>query len=142
MDAIFMAAVLTTVAGSVTASGYETLSASTSSQQLVKDFLAVEPSYRNEDAFYSIGIYEQTVPPYLERTLTLVDYLDEMGLGAWFEPDKVRFNFADFAVEWQGSERAYAITDFEQLPRMDFAGLDYRVVAVDLRRVIIARHAQ
>ena len=142
MDAIFMAAVLSTVAGSVTASGYDTLSASTSSQQLVKDFLAAEPSYRKEDAFYSINIYEQTVPPYLERTLTLVEYLDEMGLGIWFEPSKVRFNFADFAVEWQGSERAYAITDFEQLPRMDFAGLDYRVVAVDLRRVIIARHAQ
>ena len=141
-DAILVAAVLATVAGSVTASGYESLSASTSSRQLVLDFLATETSYRKDDSFYSIGIYEQTVPPYLERTLTLVEYLDEMGLGAWFEPDKVRFNFRDFAIEWQGSERAYAITDFDQLVRMDFDGLDYRVVAADLRRVIIARHPQ
>ena len=141
-DAVVVAAVLATVAGSVTASGYEALSASTSSRQLVVDFLATETLYRKDDAFYSIGIYEQTVPPYLERTVTLVDYLDEMGLGAWFEPDKVRFNFGDFAIEWQGSERAYAITDFDQLARMDFEGLDYRVVAVDLRRVIIARHAE
>lgn len=141
-DAIVVAAVLATVAGSVTASGYESLSASTSSRQLVLDFLATETSYRKDDSFYSIGIYEQTVPPYLERTLTLVEYLDEMGLGAWFEPDKVRFNFRDFAIEWQGSERAYAITDFDQLVRMDFDGLDYRVVAADLRRVIIARHPQ
>ena len=141
-DALIVAAVLATVAGSVTASGYEALSASTSSRQLVLDFLATEPSYRKNDSFYSIGIYEQTVPPYLERTLTLVDYLDEMGMGAWFEPDKVRFNFRDFAIEWEGSERAYAITDFDQLVRMDFEGLDYRVVAADLRRVIIARHAQ
>ena len=140
IDAIVVAAVLATIGGSVSASGYETLAASTSSRQLVKDFLAVEPSYRKGDAFYSVGLYEQTVPPYLGRTLTLVDYLDEMGLGAWFEPDKVRFNFTDFAIEWEGSDRAYAITDFEQLPRLDFAGLDYRVVAVDLRRVIIARH--
>ncbi|MBC7708793.1 MAG: glycosyltransferase family 39 protein [Rhizobacter sp.] len=140
IDAIVVAAVLATVGGSVAASGYEALAASTSSQQLVKDFLASESTYSKADAFYSIGIYEQTVPPYLGRTLTLVDYLDEMGLGAWFEPGKVRFNFSDFAIEWHGSQRAYAVTDFDQLMRMDFEGLDYRVVAADLRRVIIARH--
>lgn len=139
IDAIVLAAVLATVGGSVAASGYETLSASTSSRQLVQDFLALEPTYSKDDAFYSIGIYEQTLPPYLGRTLTLVDYLDEMGLGAWFEPDKVRFNFTDFAIEWEGSDRAYAVTDFEKLPQMDLAGLQYRIVAVDLRRVIIAR---
>ena len=141
VDAIVLAGVLSTLALSVAASGYESLSASTSSKQLVADFLAAEPSYKKQDAFYSVGLYEQTVPPYLGRTLTLVEYLDEMGLGAWFEPEKVRFNFTDFAIEWAGSDRAYAITDFEQLPRMDLAGLDYRVVTVDLRRVIIARHA-
>jgi 4-amino-4-deoxy-L-arabinose transferase-like glycosyltransferase len=139
IDAIVVAAVLATVGGSVAASGYEALAASTSSRQLVHDFLTLEPTYSKDDAFYSIGIYEQTVPPYLRRTLTLVEYLDEMGLGASFAPDKVRFNFTDFAIEWEGSDRAYAITDFEQLPRMDFAGLTYRVVTVDLRRVIIAR---
>lgn len=140
IDAIVVAAVLATVGGSVAASGYEALSASTSSKQLVRDFRALEPTYSSDDAFYSIGIYEQTVPPYLGRTLTLVEYLDEMGLGASFAPEKVRFNFTDFAIEWEGSERAYAITDFEKLPRMDLAGLQYRIVAVDLRRAIIARH--
>ena len=140
IDAIVLAAVLATVGGSVAASGYETLSASTSSRQLVKDFLAAEPTYAEADAFYSIGLYEQTVPPYLHRTLTLVDYLDEQGLGAWFNPDKVRFNFTDFAIEWEGSDRAFAITDFERLPQLDLRGLQYRIVAVDLRRVIIARH--
>ncbi len=142
IDAMIVAAVLSLVAGSVTASGYETLSASTSSKVLVADFRAAEPQYLTSDPFYSIGLYEQTFSPYLQRTVTLVDYLDEMGLGAAMEPEKVRFNFTDFAEEWQGSDRAYAITDFDQLPRMDMAGLDYRVVAADLRRVIIARHAQ
>ena len=140
IDAIVVAAVLATVGGSVAASGYETLAASTSSRQLVTDFLAIEPTYRKDDAFYSIAIYEQTLPPYLGRTVTLVDYLDELGLGASFAPDKVRFNFTDFAIEWEGSDRAYAVTDFEQLPRLELAGLQYRVVAADLRRVIIARH--
>jgi 4-amino-4-deoxy-L-arabinose transferase-like glycosyltransferase len=142
IDAMIMVAVLSVAAGSITASGYETLSASTSSKALVQDFLSAEPQYHGADAFYSVGLYEQTLPPYLKRTVTLVDYLDEMGLGAALEPDLVRFNFSDFAEEWLASERAYAITDFDQLPRMDMAGLDYRVVAADLRRVIIARHAQ
>ncbi len=140
IDALIVAATLATAAGSVLAVGYGTLSASTSSQQLVADFLAAEPQYRKDDAFFSVGMYEQTLPAYLKRTVTLVDYLDEMGLGAAMEPDKVRFNFADFAEEWASSDRAYAVTDFDQLPRMDFAGLDYRIVATDLRRAIIARH--
>ncbi len=140
LDALIVAATLATAAASVLVVGYGTLSASTSSQQLVVDFLATEPQYRRDDAFFSVGMYEQTLPAYLRRTVTLVDYLDEMGMGAAMEPDKVRFNFADFAEEWESLDRAYAVTDFDQLPRMDFAGLDYRVVATDLRRAIIARH--
>ena len=140
IDALLVAATLATAAGSVLVAGYGTLSASTSSQQLVVDFLATEPQYRSGDPFFSVGMYEQTLPAYLKRTVTLVDYLDEMGLGAAMEPEKVRFNFTDFAEEWESLDRAYAVTDFDQLPRMDFAGLDYRVVATDLRRAIIARH--
>ena len=140
VDALIVAATFATAAASGLVIGYGTLSPSTSSQQLVVDFLATEPTYRDDDMFFSIGMHEQTLPPYLKRTVTLVDYLDEMGLGASTESAKVRFNFADFAEEWAASARAYAITDFDQLPRMDFAGLDYRVVATDLRRVIIAKH--
>lgn len=140
IDAVLVAATLATAATSSLMVGYGALSPSTSSQQLVVDFLAAEPKYRDDDVFFSIGMYEQTLPAYLKRTVTLVDYLDEMGLGAWFEPDKVRFNFADFAEQWDAADRAYAVTDFDQLPRLDFAGLDYRVVATDLRRAIIAKH--
>ncbi len=140
-DAMLMAAVLATVGGSITASGYEALSPSTSSNQLVHDFLAADANYSKADPFYSVGLFEQTLQPYLERTTILVDYLDELGLGAAAEPHKVRFNFADFADEWQALERGYAITDFDQLPRFDLHGLEYHVVAADLRRVILARHA-
>ncbi len=140
IDALIVAATLATAAASALVTGYGTLSPSTSSQQLVVDFLATEPQYRNDDIFFSIGMYEQTLPAYLQRAVILVDYLDEMGLGASLDPDKVRFNFADFAEEWQALDRGYAVTDFDQLPRLDFAGLDYRVVATDLRRAIIAKH--
>ena len=142
IDALLIAATLATAATSTLVIGYGTLSQSTSSKQLVEDFLVAEPQYRKDDVFFSVGMYEQTLPAYLKRTVTLVDYLDEMGLGAAIEPDKVRFNFADFAEEWEALDRAYAVTDFDQLPRLDFAGLDYRVVAADLRRAIIAKHPQ
>ena len=140
IDALLIAAALATAATSTLVIGYGTLSQSTSSKQLIEDFVVAEPQYRSDDVFFSIGMYEQTLTAYLKRTVTLVDYLDEMGLGAAMEPDKVRFNFADFAEEWQALDRAYAVTDFDQLPRLDFAGLDYRVVATDLRRAIIAKH--
>ena len=142
IDAVVVAATLATAATSTLMIGYGALSPSTSSQQLVVDFLAAEPQYRQDDVFFSIGMYEQTLPTYLKRTVTLVDYLDEMGLGAAAEPDQVRFNFDDFAAEWEAADRAYAVTDYDQLPRLDFAGLDYRVVATDLRRAIIAKHSK
>ena len=142
VDAMLLAAVLATVGGSVAASGYEVLSPSTSSKQLVQDFLAADPGYTKADPFYSVGIFEQTLQPYLGRTTILVEYLDELGLGAAAEPGKVRFNYADFAEEWQSLERGYAITDFDQLARLELHGLDYHVVAADLRRVIISRHAR
>ena len=77
VDAMLLAAVLATVGGSVAASGYEVLSPSTSSKQLVQDFLAADPEYTKADPFYSVGIFEQTLQPYLGRTTILVEYLDD-----------------------------------------------------------------
>lgn len=141
-DALVVAAVLATVGSSISAAGYETLSASTSSRALVAEFLAAERQYSAKDAFYSVGMYEQTLAPYLKRTFVLVEYLDELGLGLAAEPDKARFNFDDFADEWEALDRGYAVTDFDQLFRFEMAGLDYRIVAADLRRVIVARDTQ
>ena len=38
--------------------------------------------YRDADPFFSVGLFEQTLQPYLGRSTTLVDFLDELGLGA------------------------------------------------------------
>ncbi len=141
-DALIVSAVLATAGSSICASGYETLSASTSSRVLVAEFLETEKQYLTDDPFFSVGMYEQTLAPYLKRNFILVDYLDELGLGLAAEPDKARFNFDDFADEWEALVRGYAVTDFDQLARFDMAGLDYRVVATDLRRVIVARDSQ
>ena len=40
---------------------------------------AADPDLK-ADPFYSVGLFEQTLQPYLERTTILVDYLDELGL--------------------------------------------------------------
>lgn len=141
-DALLISAVLATAGCSISASGYESLAASTSSRVLVADFLVAEKQYRNDDPFYTVGMYEQTLAPYLKRTFVLVDYLDEQGLGLAADPSKAWFNFDDFADEWEQLDRGYAVTDFDQLARFDMQGLDYRIVATDLRRVIVARNAR
>ncbi|MBL8309982.1 MAG: glycosyltransferase family 39 protein [Burkholderiales bacterium] len=139
-DAVIVAAVVCALSGSVASSGYEHFAPSTSVKYLLQDFRQAEPSYQPTDAFYSVGLFEQTLQPYLQRYTIPVDWLDELGLGAATDPDRVRFNFDDFVEEWQALERGYAITDGSQLPRLDHAGVDYRIVAADLRRIIIARH--
>lgn len=139
-DAVVVAAVLSALSGSVAASGYEHFAPSTSVRYMLQDFKAAEPDYQPGDPFYSVGLFEQTLQPYLQRYTIPVDWLDELGLGASSDPDRVRFNFDDFVEEWQALDRAYAITDISQLFRLNEAGVDYRIVAADLRRIIIARH--
>lgn len=139
-DAVIVAAVLSALSGSIAASGYERFAPSTSVRYLLEDFKKAAPDYQPTDPFYSVGLFEQTLQPYLQRYTIPVDWLDELGLGAASDPDRVRFNFDDFVEEWQALDRAFAITDSSQLFRLDEAGVDYRIVAADLRRIIIARH--
>ena len=88
--------------------------------------------------FYSVATYDQSLPFYLQRTLTLVDYRDEMDMGLSLEPARNGPAQAELLRQWPRLGRAYALMDFGTLQQWQSAGIALREVARSNRRVVVA----
>lgn len=88
--------------------------------------------------FYMVRTYDQTLPFYLARTFTLVEFRDELDFGLRQEPAKAVDSIAEFARRWRSGEQAFALMDHAMFREFQAQGLPMRVLARDLRRVIIA----
>ena len=113
--------------------GHESLARSNSSYHLA---MQVRPLLTPNVPFYSVDMYDQTLPFYLQRTLTLVDYRDEMGFGLDQEPHLAVPTVAAFETRWRAAADAFALMSPDTHAKLDAAGLPMRVVARDTRRVI------
>lgn len=91
---------------------------------------------------YAVGRYEQALPFYLERTLTLVEFPDEMEFGLKQQPELWIPDRADFVARWrahnQRGEAAVAIVRTDIYKEFQQQNLPMRVIGEDPRRVIIA----
>jgi 4-amino-4-deoxy-L-arabinose transferase-like glycosyltransferase len=88
---------------------------------------------------FQVGIYDQTLPYYLQRTTTLVNYRDEMSLGLDAEPEKAIAREDDWMARWRTLPQGYALVGTETLTALTSGDVPFRVVARDPRRVLIAR---
>lgn len=116
--------------------GHDALSPSFSSYQLAAQ---VRGRLRAECPFYSVRTYEQTLPFYLGRTTTLVEFEDEMAFGLEREPQLAVRTFDEFVARWMQQPCAYAL--LEPALRADLAarGLPMETIARDTRRVIVRK---
>jgi 4-amino-4-deoxy-L-arabinose transferase-like glycosyltransferase len=89
--------------------------------------------------FYSVGMYEQTLPFYIKRTVTLVAHEDELEFGIGVEPHKYIRTVEEFMQRWRADSRALAIMQPDRYRELAAAGLPMRLVAQDTRRVIVAK---
>ena len=62
---------------------------------------AANPPYDPNAPFFQVRMYDQTLPFYLGRTTTLVEYRDELGPGLDAEPDRGIAHEADWIARWQ-----------------------------------------
>ena len=53
--------------------------------------------------------YEQTLPFYIKRTVTLVDYRDELDFGLKQEPELAIPTMEEFEARWRSDRKALAI---------------------------------
>jgi 4-amino-4-deoxy-L-arabinose transferase-like glycosyltransferase len=88
---------------------------------------------------YSVRHYEQSVPFYIDRTMTLVEYYDEFALGIQSEPGRIVEKLAQFPGEWQQSGDALAIMQPDLYEKLKAQGLPMQLLHADSRRVLVRK---
>jgi hypothetical protein len=96
------------------------------------------PAVPAEVPVYSVATYDQTLPFYWKRTVTLVQYRGELDFGLRLNP-AAELTLAQFTERWQGSGLAYAIMDRGTFQTLGASGVPMRELAHNVRRVLVAR---
>ena len=97
----------------------------TSSKALVEQ---IRPYLRPEMEIFAVhNAYNQSLPFYLRRPVTQVDYVDEFAFGQQAEPGKAIATLADFVSRWQTLPAGIALLD-----QRVYADLQRQGVAMEL----------
>lgn len=136
IPAIASLAAATFLAGTGAMLGHENLSASNSAYWIAT---TIKPLVPADAPFYSVGNYDQTLPVYLGRTVTLVHYLGELEFGLKQEPAKSIRSMAEFRQRWTADADAFAIMDPEAYDQLRQEGLPMTEIARDTRRVVVRK---
>ena len=92
-----------------------------------------------EAPLYSVGGYDQTLPFYLHRTMTLVSYRGEMSFGLAHAKDIESLDVATFVARWAVEQPEFAVMEAGMFERLKSQGLPMRELGRDVRRVAVAR---
>jgi 4-amino-4-deoxy-L-arabinose transferase-like glycosyltransferase len=113
-----------------------------STETLVDDALDEIGDFEPNVPFYSLDMYDQTIPHHLGRTLTVVNFKGELEMGISRDPAKAVASLEEFRQLWRGHAQAYAIMTREQLLTEQSAGTPVNILAASRRTAIVARAAQ
>ena len=116
--------------------GYEALTPRQSGWDVAR---AMRPYLTPATRLYSVNHYDQTVPFYIGRTVTLVNYHDEFELGEKAEPWKVIADTGKFAQDWLRPGDAMAIMQPGTYDQFRRQGLPMQVLHEDPRRVLVRK---
>jgi 4-amino-4-deoxy-L-arabinose transferase-like glycosyltransferase len=131
--AIALTALLSTQIG---VSGYNTVARERSAKHIAEAIRAeVKPSV----PFYSVMTYEQTLPFYLKRTFTLVQYQDEMGFGIKQEPERWVPTLDAFVTVWAAQPEALAIMPVYVYPQLQQLGLPMKIIFADTQHIVVKK---
>ena len=118
----------------IAGTGHETLGRAVSGIDLVEK---VKPGIPEKVNFYSVRILDHTVPFYLGRTMTMVEFLDELKFGAQQEPELWIPTLDMFIERWKEDQTAYALMVPEQYIELQKLNVPMQEVGRDSRRVIV-----
>ncbi|MGA9852742.1 MAG: glycosyltransferase family 39 protein [Gammaproteobacteria bacterium] len=89
--------------------------------------------------FYSVNDYQQSLPFYLKRTLTLVAYQGELDFGISREPDKWIPDLGAFIKRWQSDSQALAVMPAATFDTLEKQGVPMQVIGRDPERVAVKK---
>ena len=110
-----------------------------SSERLIDQIAGERQQFPRDAPFYSVGSYDQSVPFYLGRPVTLVAHKDELAPGIAAEPNKYVGSVDEFVGLWSKDAEAFAIMKPPLYEKLSREGLPGRVLARDARWIIVAR---
>lgn len=116
--------------------GHQALSPSYSAAQTAE---RIKPLLDADTPFYSVRTYEHTLPFYIKRTVTLVDYRDEMDFGLQQQPGLQIPTMEEFESRWRNDSKALAIMGPDVYLELTQHGLPMRLLSEDARRVVVAK---
>jgi 4-amino-4-deoxy-L-arabinose transferase-like glycosyltransferase len=127
------------LAAQLVLSGTHVLDGYYSSERLIEPITGNELRFLRDAPFYSVAGYDQSVPFYLGRSVTLVSYKDELAPGIAAEPGKYVGSVEEFLGRWQRDGEAFAIMAPRLYEKLKLDGLPGHVLARDARWIIVAR---
>jgi 4-amino-4-deoxy-L-arabinose transferase-like glycosyltransferase len=102
---------------------------------------AIQAELTPQTPLYVVGRYEQALPFYLGRTMTMVEHADELEFGLQHEPHLWIPSYDAFVTKWTADHAAgkkdVAIINPNIFDRFQKIGVPMRVISQDPRRVIV-----
>ena len=137
--AVLSLAISTYVAGQTLMLGYEPWGYYRAG---LNHLAAIQAELQPNTQLYSVGQYEQCLPFYLARTMTLVEFPDELAFGLQQEPHLWFEKRADFVERWKQQvnqgESAIALINPRIYKEFVAQGVPMRVLAQNTKRVVVS----
>ncbi|HEX5337589.1 MAG TPA: glycosyltransferase family 39 protein [Gallionella sp.] len=134
--AVLALALSSLIAAQIGLSGYNTVARERSAKHVAD---AIRAEVKPGIPFYSVLTYEQTLPFYLKRTFTLVQYQDEMAFGILQEPQRRVPTLEEFAKVWATQPEALAIMPVYALPQLQQMGLKMKTIYQDEQHIVVKK---
>jgi len=135
-QAVVVVALCTLLAAQIGLSGYNTVARERSAKHIAE---AIRAEVKPDIPFYSVLTYEQTLPFYLKRTFTLVQYQDEMAFGIQQEPQRWIPTVAEFAKVWAAQPEALAIMETYAYPQLQQLGIPMKIIFQDTQHIVVKK---
>jgi 4-amino-4-deoxy-L-arabinose transferase-like glycosyltransferase len=114
--------------------GHDALSPSMSAYHIAQQ---IKPHLRPGVPFYSVNGYDQTLDFYIDRTVTLVQFRDELDFGLQQEPQLAIDTVTDWMRIWSQQKYALALLDKDMYTKLAAANFPMQLIANDARRYVI-----
>jgi 4-amino-4-deoxy-L-arabinose transferase-like glycosyltransferase len=100
---------------------------------------AAVPLAERQRPVFSVATYDQTLPFYWRRTVTLVAYRGELDYGLRHAPGAEIGSIDAFLPVWSAQTQAFAVMETDMFDTLKQRGMPMHEITRDLHRVLVAR---
>ena len=116
------------IAAELVVAGFEQLSPLQSAANLAQ---TIKPYLKEDTPVFMVQTYNQSLPPYIQRPVTLVDYEDELYFGLQQEPERWIPTLDEFVPVWRSQQQAVAVMPAKTFQKLEEMALPMRLIRSD-----------